>query len=682
MRWLALTFAFLTAGTHLLAQSEESSNDKDESVSEALLDDAAGDDNLETHGEELQEEFTDPIDLNKASVEQLRQLYMLDEGTIQGLVHYREQHGKLLSLYELQVVPGFTPELIRRIKPFVTVEELTPHRLPRSRTVRHGNHSYFLMRYSRILESKEGFHSPEPGSRFLGVRGQRYFRFQSSRSGSYHVGFTLENDAGESWRWKPNQRQYGFDYLSFHAQLENRGPITNLIVGDFSTQFGQGLILGRNFGLGKGAETVTAVRRTNLGFLPYTSSGENGYLRGGALTISPVANLYVSGFYSSTHRDAYTSILDDQETVSSFIDTGLHRNTSEISRRMAEGRQDWGAILQFRRSTLDLGLLFATTTFSKPVVPGERDYNQFAFKGKSDPLGGAYFNFNAGSVAFFSEVAANKDGGYGGILGLTGSFGPSFDATVTFRKYGRSFHSWSQSAFGEASSPVNEEGFYFGWKEQLNRRLSLSGYADLFESAWLRFNTYGPSSGHEEFLRLTFDSGGSAVVYAQIKREVKQANSSIDENLYLLTTTIKRSGRIDFNYSATPKLGMRSRIQDSEYRTAGSTSHGITLLQDFNLHLHRFKVSVRYAVFDTDSYDSRLYIYERDAWLAFSLPAYYGRGIRTYALFELDAARWLTLWVRFSHTRYSDDTTFGSGLDKIPGSVKNDLKLQVRITPN
>lgn len=668
--------------SNLLAQSEEPVNDKDEAVSEALLDDDAGDDNLETHAEELQEDYANPVNLNKASVEQLRQLYLLDERAIQGLVHYREEHGNLLSIYELQVVPGFTPELIRRLKPFVTVEEVTPHRLPAAQTARHGGHTYLLMRYSRTLESKEGFQSTEPESRFLGARGQQYFRFQSGRSGNYHAGFTLENDAGESWQWKPSQRQYGFDYVSFHAQLENRGPITNLIVGDYSTQFGQGLILGRNFGLGKGAEAVTAVRRTDLGFLPYTSSGENGYLRGAAVTISPAPNFYVSGFYSSTHRDAYNSIANGQESVSSFIETGLHRNAGELTHRMTEGRQDWGAIVQFRRSTLDIGVLVAATTFSKPVAPSDREYNQFAFAGKSDPLAGAYLNFNVGPVAVFSEAAMNKGGGYGGILGITGSFGSSFDATLAFRKYSRSFHSWSQSAFSEASTPANEEGFYFGWNEQLNHRLSLSGYADLFEFPWLRFNVYAPSSGHEELLRLTFDSGESAVVYAQVKQEVKQANGSDDDNLYLLTATLKRSERIDFDYAATPALGLRSRIQGSQFHTAGSTSRGVTLLQDLNLHLHRVKLSLRYAVFDTDSYDSRLYVYERDAWLAFSLPAYYGRGIRTYALFELDAARWLTLWVRFSHTHYLDDTTFGSGFDKIPGSVKNDLKLQVRITPN
>ncbi|MDZ7646332.1 MAG: hypothetical protein U5K54_03635 [Cytophagales bacterium] len=33
-------------------------------------------------------------------------------------------------------------------------------------------------------------------------------------------------------------------------------------------------------------------------------------------------------------------------------------------------------------------------------------------------------------------------------------------------------------------------------------------------------------------------------------------------------------------------------------------------------------------------YDNRLYVYEKDVWLAFTFPAYYGVGVRNYLLVQ------------------------------------------------
>ncbi|MDZ7646335.1 MAG: hypothetical protein U5K54_03650 [Cytophagales bacterium] len=60
-------------------------------------------------------------------------------------------------------------------------------------------------------------------------------------------------------------------FFSFHAQVLNKGKFKNLIVGDYQAQFGQGLILGSAFGIGKSAEAVTTIRRPNIGFMPYSS---------------------------------------------------------------------------------------------------------------------------------------------------------------------------------------------------------------------------------------------------------------------------------------------------------------------------------------------------------------------------------------------------------------------------
>jgi hypothetical protein len=95
--------------------------------------------------------------------------------------------------------------------------------------------------------------------------------------------------------------------------------------------------------------------------------------------------------------------------------------------------------------------------------------------------------------------------------------------------------------------------------------------------------------------------------------------------------------------------------------------------------MNRWKVSGRYALLDTDDWDNRLYLYEQDVWLAYSLPAYDGVGVRKILVVEFKANRTFTFWLRYAQTRYTDRKEIGSGMDQILGDTRNDLKLQVRI---
>ncbi|MFM8913401.1 MAG: helix-hairpin-helix domain-containing protein, partial [Flammeovirgaceae bacterium] len=83
--------------------------------------------------------------------------------------------------------------------------------------------------------------------------------------------------------------------------------------------------------------------------------------------------------------------------------------------------------------------------------------------------------------------------------------------------------------------------------------------------------------------------------------------------------------------------------------------------------------------FDTDNFDTRLYVYERDVWLAFSFPAYNGRGTRQYLMIQYQLSRWMDIWLRWSHTRYINRDTIGSAGDTIIGNTENDIKFQVRL---
>ena len=117
----------------------------------------------------------------------------------------------------------------------------------------------------------------------------------------------------------------------------------------------------------------------------------------------------------------------------------------------------------------------------------------------------------------------------------------------------------------------------------------------------------------------------------------------------------------------------------SSYRINGITTHGMTILQDVSVDFGKLSVAARYSLFDTDDYDNRQYVYERDVWLAYTMPALSGTGIRNYILLQYNINHQFTVWLRYAHTRYTDRDEIGSGADTIYGDERNDIKLQMRL---
>ena len=77
----------------------------------------------EESGEEMNSELDffrrNRLDLNHADASDLAALGLLTEIQVQQFILYRKFLGKLLSLYELQAIPGWDLSTIREVLPFV-----------------------------------------------------------------------------------------------------------------------------------------------------------------------------------------------------------------------------------------------------------------------------------------------------------------------------------------------------------------------------------------------------------------------------------------------------------------------------------------------------------------------------------------------------------------------------------
>ncbi len=141
--------------------------------------------------------------------------------------------------------------------------------------------------------------------------------------------------------------------------------------------------------------------------------------------------------------------------------------------------------------------------------------------------------------------------------------------------------------------------------------------------------------------------------------------------------------RINWQLTLNKVLSLRNRIEYVHVDLPeGDSQNGWLIYQDVVFKPKwpaKYQIKLRYALFDTDGYDSRIYAYEHDVLYSFSVPAYYYRGSRAYIIVGYDISRWSDLTVRFAQTFYSNRKTSGSGLNVIDGPTRTEVKVQWRV---
>jgi hypothetical protein len=630
--------------------------------------------------------YETPVNINTASIEDLRGLYILSDPQIDSLKAYIARNGKLLTEYELQLVPEFDLATIEKILPFITInaQDLTTDNRPLWQRILSERNHYFIYRYEQTLEKKRGFDPPESptDTRYAGSRGKQYLRYRVAKPGDFSFGFTTEKDPGEAIVWDPDSKRYGMDFWSAHAMLENNNQWKKVIVGDYQLQFGQGLIFGAGFAIGKGSETINTLERVNLGIRPYTSVLEGGFLRGVAATYSLSEKVALTAFFSRLKQDA--ALQEDEETFeqyfSSIQTSGFHRTPSEIDNKKQITETVAGANLHFKvNGRTQLGFVISNNNFNIPIQRSNQGYNLFEFSGQSNSNGSVYANFNINKFRFFGEAGVSKSGGKGGVLGLTTTLSPRVDFALLWRNYSRDFHALRGASFAEGSRNINESGIYWGLKYTLNRSLFVTAYYDSFRFPWLRYRVNAPSEGNDYLLRVNYLPNSKVHSYIQYRKKTREENATeTDTGNTIIRPGVRQQVLVNFDYRLAPGLSLKSRVQYSHFQLYTEKNDGYAFIQDAVYDFGKLILSGRIALFDTEGANNRQYAYERDVLYSFSIPAYSGEGVRNYILIQYKASRKLDLWVRWARTRYYDRKTIGNGLETIEGNQRTDVKFQIR----
>lgn len=686
-----LGFSFLKAQTYPRPEIEV------EDFIEKLFNLQSSDANYEDLYEQLLLLYANPLDLNQATADELRNTYILNEAQVQALLKHRQLTGRLISIYELQSIEGFDLNTIYALMPFVIVNELQQNQDNRGlwRRILDADNNSLIFRTSRTVEEQTGYTPATPNSRgdvptrYLGDPNKLFARYRINHPRDFSFGFTAEKDPGEKLQWAPQKKVYGMDYWSAHFMVENKGIFKKIVIGDYQYMFGQGLVYSAGFAVGKGAEPVNTVRRSSLGLRPYTSVLEGMFFRGAAATAG-FKNLELTVLASQKYVDGNVEGISDtldNDFIESFASsvniTGFHRTESELANKHSNREQMLGFSALYKEPTgrFEFGVLATHLQYQIPIQRRPSFYNQFDFNGNQNQNLSFSGQYNYQNFSFFSEAAVSKSGGHAVVGGLVGSLGKGIDISMVLRDYAKDYYAFYSNGFGEATRNTNEKGVYWGLKYRFHPKWQLAFYYDRFIFPYPSFQTDGVGGGQEYLTRLTYSPSKTASFFLQYRDENKLRNLSGNSGpVDVLVYTRRQNWVAQGDVKANSWLSFRTRVQGSlwhQERGAAST-YGIALSQDLNLDIGRFSISNRFSLFDTDDYNNRQYLYEKNVLYAFSIPALYGRGVRVYSLIQYSPNRKIDLWFRVSRTTQRDQKTIGSGLDQINGNQRTDVVFQIR----
>ena len=612
------------------------------------------------------------IDLNKVSLQQLRQLPWITLAQAQSFITYRNVNGPFIDIYELQTIPQWDLNTIRSMIPFFIKPKVDPYYDPRSLRIKATTlrHNYFMLRYKRDVGSNPAI-DPQ---KFMGSPWSLMGRLRVKKTGDFAFGGTFEKDAGEIIRWR--KKQFGFDFWSFYLMLENKGPIRRLIIGDFQGQWDHGLIFSGGFNL----VTEPLSKRLHKGFFPHTSLSEFSFSRGVALDLM-IKALEVSIFYSKRRLDANKSPSGEPHQFSSIVTNGLHRNELELGKKGILPSVTSGLRLGYDfNKNLSLSISGIFNRLQGQINPRPNKYNLYHFRGSEN------FNWSIAlegiweNMLWYAQWALSKNSGKGLVLGVLASLGAKTSLSLSLRDFKANFHSIFPAKMGIQSQNRNEQSIRWGWQFVPSPYWSISATYDLFRLPWLTSRADAPSFGSRGLISARFNPSRNSHIALQGRSHYQLFNSPLSSSpTARLSDYRKYQMVLKAKWSEIDRLYIKCRMQWSGVHQDQIWTLGSLLAVEAGYTAEAAQAIVGLSYFDTDNFANRHYMYEPDVLYSFSVPFYHGLGANWYLLIKMKFNNWLRFWWRLSQVRYFYRPPTTSILESTKKDKKTRFTFQIQL---
>ncbi len=659
--FLKLFLFFLISAINIVyaqADSSEAANN--------LIDNLYEESSEETDNSDLYDIIEDlidnPVNLNDADITDLQRIPYLNLNEINLIVKHREKYGKFFSKQEVFSVKGLSHEKVREILPFLSVNNAKTNDLLKSRNFFNNylqkSSLKIRNRVSKDLQTREGFSS----NKFEGSPYKVYNRILLNYNRQIQFGGLIEKDAGEK---SLNE------FSTFHIALKDFGFLKRFIAGDYSLEFGQGLVLWNSYGFSKGSDAIFPVKKEGRGITPYISTNEDNFFRGTASTFS-IGLFNISGFYSQNKFDANIDPLS-KDILSMPID-GYHRTETEIAKRKAASEKLIGTNINLTLSDfMKTGIVFYHNTYSNPVQINsslniyEQTFNHYSI----------YYDFYFSSLNFFGETAF--DGKHTATVNGIEITSKDFSYIVFIRNYPRDFINLHGSGFGESSgSTQNEFGIYNGirWRTKMG---IINFYFDQFKFPYATYTNPLPSGGNEFLFNIKSYLIKSVETKLRYKYEKKDVTADLG-NTTGITKRLKQSFRMEAVNKISTFLRLKERIELNFFNLPGirSKEKGLLVFQEIKTSvLKSIDLVGRIIFFKTDSFNSAIYEYESGITGILSNVAAYGEGTRWYLAVRYNSPFGISLACKYSETYKPNEKYLSSGYSQINGNIDNNFCFQI-----
>ena len=626
-----------------------------------------------------------PVNINNTSREELERLHFLSFFQIHSLLEYIETHGTLNSVYEIAYVRGFDRELAEWLDPFIFYGPPSPSAGKSFSAALKRPRQSLTFRYQEVAGRRavyESYRADTSGraSPPLGDPSRVYGRYEFTAGDWIRMGWTGEKDPGEPFLRPPNRVLP--DHFSWHLQVNTPGFVRQLNLGDYHLMLGQGLTSWTGFSTGKSPEAVL-IRKRASGIRSYHSTEENRYFRGAAVEAGRGPwNLIL--LFSGHRKDALIpDTIEAGEGFTSFQTSGIHATRLQLQKKDAIKELAAGASLNYRHRRFRMGANILSLHWDQPILPASGPRHLYSSTGNRHVNASADYLFSSGRLLVFGETAINHNGSHAHLHGLEWQCVDRLNLVALFRHFTPSYSAPYARPFAEAGNASNETGYYTGFHYQPAPGWTFSGSHDTYWFPWLRYGSNAPSTGHETMFQAERQTDGGIGISLRYRSETKQADKAPTERyISLPANKEKHALRFHLTYKPLSALSLANRLEWAWYRQESENfCQGFIAYQDigFAPSGRPFSGWFRFAVFDTDNYDTRIYAYEHDLLSVFSIPAYYGKGTRYYIVLKSSLLKKVDACIKWSVTSFADRETIGSGWDQIRSNRKQEIKAQVRV---
>ena len=582
-----------------------------------------------------------PININKTTREELEQLPFLSAQQVEALVEYLYRYGEMKSLAELQMIPEIGPQVRKLLECFIYVGD-GPKQVPH-------------IRQELIANGRVPFYKRKgDDDGYLGDRYRHWFRYQIEHGDNMKLGLVASKDAGEPFFADKNK--YGYDYYSPYLQLKNMGRLETLVLGNFRASMGMGMVMNNSFGLGKIA-MLQNLGRNSVGLRAHSSRSE-GYLQGVGVSVNLGRGIRTMTFVSYAPMDA---TLNDDGSARTIITTGYHRTETEMEKKHNLHALKTGGTLRYDAGRLHLALNALYNHLNRRLSPEKKQlYNLYKPEGTDFMNASIDYGYRGRSWVLNGETATDDRGHVATINTISVSTARNLSIMVLQRFYSYQYASLDAQSFSDGGKVQNESGVYVGLTWQPSSTWQLSAYTDYAYHPWMLYRKTGASYTIDNLLQCVHTTEKWKLM-ARYRLKVKEQ---------------EHRTRLSAEYSSKC-ISARTQI-DCGYCAAEGTELGAMVSENVAYTHHWLRLNAGVGYFNTDSNNSRVYLYESGPLYTYSMQQFNGKGMRYWLMLRANACRNFTLTAKLGVTAYFDRDKISSGLQQIDQSSMTDLDIQIR----